>query len=134
MRAPIASDPHTFFCRPSLTLCLHSRVCALSADVIVWKVDGDKLVVDTGASSGPAEWIDGSAGVTFTSGQGLPGRAWAAGGSVEFAPNVQSLPAEKYPRLELAKKCGIKGSAAVLKDGVVLECGCATELTEAPAL
>ena len=106
----------------------------MSADVIVWKVDGDKLVVDTGASSGPAEWIDGSAGVTFTSGQGLPGRAWAAGGTVEFAPNVQSLSPSVYGRLDLAKKVGIQGSAAVFKDGVVIECGCSSELSAPPSI
>ena len=108
-------------------------VPARATDVLAWTPDGDKLVCDLDKSSGPAEWLEGSKSYTFTKGQGVPGRAWDSG-AVEFAPNVQSLSAEKYPRLELAKKCGIKGSAAVLKDGVVLECGCATELTEAPAL
>ena len=99
----------------------------------VWTPSGDKLTFDAAASKGPAAWIEGCKSVSFEKGQGVPGRAWASG-SVEFAPNVQNLPVDKYPRLELAKSCGIKGSAAVMKDGVVIECGCSTELAAAPAL
>ena len=101
--------------------------------MLVWTPADDKLVLDTGASKGIPEWIEGSKGVTFVKGQGVPGRAWASG-AVEFAPNVQALPVDKYPRLELAKLCGIKGSAAIFKDGVVLECGSSGELAAAPAL
>ena len=100
----------------------------------MWKVEGDKIVVDAAASSGPAAWIDGSCGVTFTKGQGLSGRAWAAGGAVEFAPNVQVLDPSKYGRLDLAKQLGIKGSAAAFKDGVVIEVGCSSELSAPPAI
>ena len=103
------------------------------ADIITWKPDGDVLKMDAAASAGPAAWLDGSAGVTFAKGKGVPGRAWASG-AVEFAPNVQALTIEQYPRLELAKNAGIKGSAAVLKGDVVIECGCAAELSAAPAL
>ena len=100
---------------------------------VVWKVDGDVLVCDKAGSSGPAAWLDGCESVKFLKGQAVPGRAWASG-EVEFAPNVQSLTVDKYPRLELAKSCGIKGSAAVMKDGVVIECGSTSELTSAPSL
>ena len=103
------------------------------ADVLTWIVDGDTLKLDAGASKGPAAWIEGSSPVTFAKGVGVPGRAWASG-NVEFAANVQALPIDKYPRLELAKTCGIKGSAAVFKDGVVLECGSSSELSAAPAI
>ena len=99
----------------------------------MWTPDGDKLVLDVGSSKGNSAWIEGSKDMSFAKGQGLPGRAWASG-NVEFAPNVQALSVDKYPRLELAKSCGIKGSAGVFKDGVVLEAGCAAELAAAPAL
>ena len=103
------------------------------ADVLTWIVDGDTLKLDAGASKGPAAWIEGSSPVTFAKGVGVPGRAWASG-AVEFAPNVQDLPVDKYPRLELAKSCGIQGSAAVMKDGVVIECGCTSPLSAPPAI
>ena len=103
------------------------------AVAIVWKPDGDKLVPDIAASSGPAAWLEGCKSVSFSKGQGVPGRAWASG-AVEFAPNVQDLPVDKYPRLELAKSCGIQGSAAVMKDGVVIECGCTSPLSAPPAI
>jgi len=107
-------------------------VLCTCADAIAWKPDGDKLVFDAAGSSGPAAWLEGSSKCTFAKGQGVPGRAWESG-SVEFAPNVQDLGADKYPRLDLAKSCGIKGSAAVLKDGVVIECGSTSPLDAAPA-
>ena len=102
--------------------------------MIVWKIAGDKLVCDAGASAGPPAWIEGSKGHTFPKGGGLPGRAWASGGTVEFTPNVQTLDAGAYMRLDLAKQCGIKGSAAVLKGDAVIECGCSSELSSPPAL
>ena len=100
----------------------------------MWKVDGDKIVVDAAASSGLLDIVARETGVTFTKGQGLPGRAWAAGGTVEFAPNVQALDPSKYGRLDLAKQLGIKGSAAAFKDGVVIEVGCSSELSAPPAI
>ena len=127
-----ASEPDSIsYASPSVSplACLwFARAVAL-----VWKPDGDSLVADVGASSGPAAWLEGCAGVKFSKGQGVPGRAWASG-SVEFAPNVQDLSADQYPRLELAKSCGIKGSAAIMKDGVVIEVGCSTPLSAAPSI
>ena len=65
---------------------------------------------------------------------GVISLAWAAGGAVEFAPNVQALDPSKYGRLDLAKQLGIKGSAAAFKDGVVIEVGCSSELSAPPAI
>ena len=79
----------------------------------MWKPDGDKLVLDVGSCKGPAAWIEGSTPVTFSKGQGVPGRAWASG-SVEFAPNVQNLPVDKYPRLT-ASEGGEKVGSGFIK-------------------
>ena len=106
---------------------------ACRADVLVWKLNGDKLVLDEAASSGLPAFIEGSKSMTFGSGEGLIGRAYSSG-AVEFASNVQELSADQYLRGDLAKSCGIKGCAAVLKDGVVIECGSASVLSGPPAL
>ena len=47
---------------------------------------------------------------------------------------MQSLDGATYKRQALAKECGIVGCAAMLKDGVIYEVGCGSELSAMPAM
>ena len=59
--------------------------------------------------------------ITFALGEGLPGRTWATQ-EATWERNVQELALADYPRLHIAKACGVKTSFAVpfVVCGVVL--------------
>lgn len=50
--------------------------------------------------------------MTFERGEGMPGRAWKTG-QAEWVPDVQTLEASDYPRLEIAQACGVRASFTV---------------------
>ena len=97
---------------------------------IVWEATGDKLVFKE--SSG-GSFCDACKSYSFAKGQGGPGRAWEKE-DCQFAPDVQALDAEKYPRLEVAKAEGIHSCIFKFQDGCVFEYGTAETLDAAPAI
>ncbi len=53
---------------------------------------------------------------SFPPGVGLIGRAWSSETGTDFSKNVQELPGDKFLRLELAKKFGVRGTLGVRFD------------------
>lgn len=66
----------------------------------------------TGDEEGLAFFGERCREMTFDKGEGLPGRAWKTG-QWEWVCDVQELSPEDYPRLDIAKACGVRASFTV---------------------
>lgn len=92
---------------------------------IVWVPCGDHLEAQADKSypgTAPSFVQQSVDDFKFKPGQGIPGRAWE-GKNNTFAPNVQALTKEKYPRLDVAKAEGVMGCFCIYKDDVIYEFG-----------
>jgi putative methionine-R-sulfoxide reductase with GAF domain len=79
----------------------------------IWMVEDDRLVLSptfqavASDSQKLLEFGVHCRKITFSMGQGLPGRTWATM-KEQWVENVQDFTVDKYPRLEIAKACGIQ--------------------------
>jgi hypothetical protein len=84
---------------------------------------GDVLKSEAGVGA----FADGSKGLSFEKGKGMPGRVLESGG-YEWSANVQTLPG--FTRLALAQTTGTKTSFCVAVDGGVVELSSTQEIAE----
>ena len=90
---------------------------------------GDEAKFEAGVGA----WADASKGFSFAKGTGQPGRVLESGGH-EWCPNVQNLPGDKFPRLDIAKSTGIKTVFNVAVNGGLVELASTEEKAEDSSL